>query len=75
MKGKPYTIYSDNPKMNTAPYKKPEMVLIDLPGFAMGGLVSPKLRRTEKDRLVERAMMDEEMRAMETEAERRQRKK
>jgi len=32
--GKKYTIYSDNPKMNTAPYPD-----VSLPGYAQGGIV------------------------------------
>ncbi len=32
--GKKYTVYSDNPKMNTAPYPD-----VSLPGYARGGIV------------------------------------
>jgi hypothetical protein len=68
--GKPYTVYSDNPKMNTAAYQEPEVIMVDIPGFAMGGFVSPELD-TVKDRLVGRAERESMVDQMERSRKRR----
>ena len=66
--GKPSTVYSDNPKMNTAKVESgadPMDVMVSVRGFAMGGYVSPYEESPVKDRLARQAEMrkqlDEEM--------------
>lgn len=80
--GKPYTIYSDNPKMNTAPYPDPEPIMVEMMGFAAGGFV-PMGAQTTRDRLIDRAdrdrrsseMMAERMEKMERDMERQRRRR
>lgn len=64
--GKPSTVYSDNPKMNTAKVEPDPMDgVVTIRGYAMGGFVSPYEESPVKDRLARQAEMrkqlDEEM--------------
>ncbi|HMA77729.1 MAG TPA: hypothetical protein VKP88_01145 [Candidatus Paceibacterota bacterium] len=58
---KPNTIYSDNPKMNTAEMPEPDTETVVMMGYAMGGMVGGDATMPVRNRLTATAKMREAM--------------
>jgi len=67
---KPSTIHSDNPKMNTAEMPEMEgpdmMVVMSMPGYAMGGMVGGDPTMPVRNELTAAAKITEAMRKEES---------
>lgn len=63
---KPSTIHSDNPKMNTAEMPEMEgdgmMVVMSMPGYAMGGMIGGDPTMPVRNELTAAAKISEAMR-------------